>query len=74
MGALANNGYPPEKAAVLAINAGVDCIMISEKRFGSAAKVLYKKALEDPEFAEKIDQALLRVIKYKEKAGIIKVD
>ncbi len=74
MGALANNGYPPEKAAVLAINAGVDCIMISEKRFGSAAAVLYKKALEDPEFAEKIDQALLRVIKYKEKAGIIKVD
>ena len=48
--------------------------MISEKRFGSAAAVLYKKALEDPEFAAKIDQALLRVIKYKEKAGIIKVD
>ena len=70
MGALADNGYPPEKAALMAIDAGVDCIMISEKRFGKAARVIYKKAQEASEFAKKIDQALLRILEYKEKAGL----
>ena len=70
MGALADNGYHPEKAALMAIDAGVDCIMISEKRFGKAARVIYKKAQEDSEFAKKIDQALLRILEYKEKAGL----
>lgn len=70
MGALADNGYPPEKAALMAIDAGVDCIMISEKRFGKAARVIFKKAQEDSEFAKKIDQALLRILVYKEKAGL----
>lgn len=70
MGALADNGYPPEKAALMAIYAGVDCIMISEKRFGKAARVIYKKAQEDSDFAKKIDQALLRILEYKEKAGL----
>lgn len=70
MGALADNGYHPEKAALMAIDAGVDCIMISEKRFGKAARVIYKKAQEDSDFAKKIDQALLRILVYKEKAGL----
>ena len=70
MGALADNGFPPEKAALIAIDAGVDCIMISEKRFGKAARVIYKKAQEDSDFAKKIDQALLRILVYKEKAGL----
>ena len=70
MGALADNGYPPDKAALMAIDAGVDCIMISEKRFGKAARVIYKKAQEDSDFAKKIDQALLRILEYKEKAGL----
>ncbi len=70
MGALADNGYPPEKAVLMAIEAGVDCIMISEKRFAKAAGVLYKKALEDSDFADKIDQASGRVIKYKVEIGL----
>ncbi len=71
MGALADNGYPPEVAACLAVEAGVDCIMISEKRFAKAGRVLYKKALEDAVFAEKIDEAVIRIIKYKLEAGLI---
>ena len=71
MGALADNGYPPEKAALMAIDAGVDCIMISEKRFAKAASVLYKKAQKDSDFASKIDQAAGRVIKYKVEIGLI---
>lgn len=71
MGALADNGYPPEVAAVRAVEAGIDCIMISEKRFAKAGKVLYKKALDDEEFAKKIDAAVMRILKYKIEAGLL---
>ena len=71
MGALADNGYPPEVAAIRAVEAGVDCIMISEKRFAKAGKVLYNRAKEDAAFEAKIDQAVKRIIKYKLEAGLI---
>ncbi len=71
MGALADNGYPPEAAAIRAVEAGVDCIMISEKRFAKAAKVLYNRAKEDAVFEAKIDQAVKRIIKYKLEAGLV---
>ncbi len=71
MGALADNGYPPEVAAIRAVEAGVDCIMISEKRFAKAAKVLYNRAKEDAAFEAKIDQAVKRIIKYKLGTGLV---
>ena len=71
MGALADNGYPPETAAIQAVEAGIDCIMISEKRFAKAGKVLYQKALQDQTFARKIDKAVTRILKYKIKAGLL---
>ena len=71
MGALADNGYPPEIAVIRAVEAGIDCIMISEKRFAKAGRVLYEKALEDEEFAQKIDRAVIRILKYKIKAGLL---
>ncbi len=71
MGALADNGYPPELAAISAVEAGIDCIMISEKRFAKAGRVLYERALQDDEFAQKIDMAVMRLLKYKIKAGLL---
>lgn len=71
MGALADNGYPPEAAAIRAVEAGVDCIMISEKRFAKAGKVLYNRAKEDAAFEAKINQAVKRIIKYKLETGLI---
>lgn len=73
MDALAKNGYPPEKACVMAIEAGIDCIMTSEKRFGKQASVLYRKAKTDLLFAEKIEKSALRIIKYKIDAGLIDI-
>ena len=70
MGALADNGYPPEVAAIRAVDAGIDCIMISEKRFAKAGKVLYQRALQDNAFARKIDDAVTRILKYKIEAGL----
>lgn len=71
MGALADNGYPPEVAACSAVEAGIDCIMISEKRFSKAGKVLYQKAKKDADFARKIDVAVQRILKYKLEAGLL---
>ena len=73
MGALANNGYSPELAVVKAIEAGIDCIMISEKRIESSVEVLSKKAKADAAFAKQIDSALRRIIDYKIKCGFLTV-
>ena len=73
MGALANNGYPPELAVVKAIEAGIDCIMISDKRIESSVEVLSKKAKADAAFAKQIDSALRRIIDYKIKCGFLTV-
>ena len=40
MGALAANNYPPEKAVVMAVEAGIDCIMVSEKRISKPVSIL----------------------------------
>lgn len=71
MGALAKNGYPPHEAAVKAIAAGVDVIMLSEKRFGHVAEILLEKSKEDENFARELDRAVKNVIRYKIKAGIL---
>ena len=71
MSALSDNGFPPQKAAVLAIQAGVDCIMLSEKRFASVAKFLLDYAKEDQEFATRLNEAVCRVIKFKIDAGVL---
>ena len=71
MGALADNGYPPELAAIRALEAGVDCIMISEKCFAKAGRVLYQKAKVDADFEAKINKAVTRILKYKILAGLV---
>lgn len=73
MGALADNGFPPEKAAIMAIEAGIDCIMISEKRINRPVEVICNKAAEDSIFMDKIDTACKRIIDYKLKNGILKI-
>lgn len=74
MGALADNGYSPEKACEMAIEAGVNCIMISEKRFAKAAQVLIQKARGNPDFEEKINFSLKKILSYKIKAGFFKFE
>lgn len=69
MGALAGNGFPPETAAVKAIEAGINCIMISEKRISGPAKVVIQKAENDKNFAKLVDDSFRKIIEYKIKAG-----
>lgn len=73
MGALARNGFPPDVAAVSAIEAGVDVIMLSEKRFGSVAGILLERAGEDENFRAELRRAVTNVIRFKIKAGILEI-
>lgn len=73
MGALANNGFPPDKAVIMAIEAGIDCIMISEKRFAFSAKTLYEKAISDVDFEKKINDSLKRILIYKNNIGLVEI-
>ena len=72
MGALADNGYPPEVAVIAAIEAGIDCIMISEKRIESCVKILCAKAQESTSFAKRIDESVRRMFDYKISQGYLK--
>jgi beta-N-acetylhexosaminidase len=74
MGALQDNGFPPEDAAVQAVEAGIDVIMLSEKRFGSVAKILLEKAHLSREFSEKINRAAERVIWFKISKGLLTLE
>lgn len=71
MAALTNLGYPPEKASVKAIEVGIDCIMISEKRFASAAFAIIDKAKKDSDFEQKVYNAVKKIINYKIKNNIL---
>ena len=73
MGALADNGYPPEVAVIAAIQAGIDCIMISEKRIESCVKILEEKAGQDQAFEKRLNQSVRRMIDYKITQGYINV-
>ncbi|MBO4533130.1 MAG: glycoside hydrolase family 3 protein [Treponema sp.] len=73
MGALADNGYPSEQAVVMAIEAGIDCIIISEKRIMESVEVLINKAAQDEQFDTLLNTAVRRMIDYKIKSGMLYV-
>ncbi|MDR3312299.1 MAG: glycoside hydrolase family 3 protein [Spirochaetaceae bacterium] len=70
MAALEKNGYPPAQAVEQAVDAGIDVIMLSEKRFLPALCVLADRAALDPDFARRIDQAAARILAFKRYCGI----
>ena len=74
MAALAENGYPPERAALSAIEAGVDVIMISEKKFARQHALLVSRAREDEDFARRIEESARRVIDFKIERGILSIE
>lgn len=65
MGALIDNGYPPAKASRMAVDAGINCIMISEKKFGRWMELLYDICKDDPEFLTKIEDSVYKMLCFK---------
>lgn len=74
MGALANNGFPPDDAVVLAIESGVDILMLSEKKFLHSVELLIEKSKKDAELAGKINSSVEKILALKLKLGLLKLD
>ena len=71
MAALEKNGFPPDVACVKAVEAGVDVIMLSEKRFADSARCLLEKSSCDEVFKKELCRAEKNVILFKLKAGLL---
>ncbi|MBP5174460.1 MAG: glycoside hydrolase family 3 protein [Treponema sp.] len=74
MAALNSNGFPPELAAVQAIDAGVHVIMLSEKKFAAVAEDLLSHAETHPDFKKKLRDAEKKVLEFKLRCGILKAE
>lgn len=74
MGALAKNGYPIEVAAVQAVNAGVNLLMLSEKHFGKAFDVLIEEFENNSDFAQKVKDSVKKIIRLKIELGLMNFD
>lgn len=74
MAALAKNGYSPEIAVVKALEAGIDCIMISEKKISSSVDLLINKSSENPELDSRIYESVKRLIEYKIRSGLMEYE
>lgn len=74
MGALAKNGFSPEKSAELSILSGVDLIMLSPKRFVNLIPYLKNLALENDEFYNRIEESCAKIMSAKIQQGLIKIE
>lgn len=72
MKALADNGFPPEKAVLMAVRAGVDVIMLSEKKFANVVSILLSYAHADKFFSESLKKSQRKIIEFKLLKGILK--
>ena len=72
MGALAKNGYSPERAAELSILSGVDLIMLSPKRFVNLIPHLKRLYFSNDEFAQRIDESCAKVLSAKLQHNLVK--
>ena len=74
MAALEKNGWPSERAVKAAILAGVNCILMSEKRFVNEWKIVNKLYQSDAAFKTAADDSIKRVFAFKLSAGILEWD
>ena len=73
MGALSKSGFTPEQAAVAAVEAGVDFIMMSEKNYDKAYNALLERYVSDEDFKQKVHNSAERIIKLKIKLDLLQV-
>ncbi len=74
MGALAKSGYTIEIAAVQAVEAGVNLLMLSEKHFGKAFGALAEEFENNAEFAQKVKDSVEKIIELKIELGLLNFD
>lgn len=71
MDALEENGYPPKRAVSMALDAGVNCIMMSEKYFAKELKMLIDLYDSDENYRKKMQDSVRRILDWKLSNGIL---
>ena len=71
MSALEQSGFDSERAVHEAILAGVNCILMSEKRFLREYKIVRKFYSEDAAFHSRVDDSVRKIVKFKIDCGIL---
>ena len=72
LGATAVASIPPGQRAIDYLEAGGDMIVVNRTPDAVAmAEALVAKANDDPAFARRIDQSVLRVLREKERLGLL---
>ncbi len=71
MAAITPKGEDVAFSAVRAIHAGVDCVMVSSPSIRPIARSIAERATEDTQFAERLDEAVTRIIAVKISAGLV---
>lgn len=71
MGSLMDNGYKPSDSVIMAINSGIDVIMISAKTFYTLVEVIKDYAIKNKEFLDKITESNKKIIKKKIDLGLL---
>lgn len=72
MAALSANGYNAPDAAVAALEAGCDLVMVSSPAIGSIVSAIVARSENDSAFASRLDEAVLRILKMKAGYGLVK--
>lgn len=74
MAALSSQGFDSKTAAIKAINAGVNIIMLSEKTYAQVAENLISYSQENSAFQKKLYDSIKKVIKFKIDCGILALE
>ncbi len=74
MAALEKHGFTPERAVREAVLAGVNCILMSEKRFINEFELAKKLYHADGVFRAAADESVRHMLDFKLKTGILRFD
>jgi beta-N-acetylhexosaminidase len=69
MSALSESGYSPSEAAVAALSAGCDMVMVSDPDIRSLARAIAVEAARDPKFGKRLDESVERILLVKARVG-----
>ncbi len=72
MDAIRRAGWSSGEAAVAAISAGCDMVMTSDTDIRSVARAIETAAKDDPLFAARLDESVVRILTLKIRVGLVK--
>ena len=71
MSAIRTSGISPATAAVRALKAGCDMVMTSDPDIRSIVRAIMHEAVNNQDFHNRLDEAVLRILILKFEAGLI---